>query len=114
MQRSCQRASSVTGSPTVPGDKSLSHRALIVAALCEGDSRIENLAPGGDVAATSACLAALGVGLEAGGTGAIVHGRGLHGLTAPAGTLDCKNRPTTMRLPAGPRAGARKAAPPRG
>ena len=90
------------GSVQVPGDKSISHRALILNAVAAGNARIENLASGADVASTAACLRELGVEVtEQGG----VTGVGLHGLRAPHGPLDCGNSGTTMRLLAGLLAG---------
>jgi len=85
----------------VPGDKSISHRALIFNAVAAGRARIENLATGEDVASTAVCLRALGVPVGADG----VEGVGLHGLKAPQGPLDCGNSGTTMRLLAGLLAG---------
>lgn len=88
----------------VPGDKSISHRYAIFAALADGVSTIANYAPGADCQSTLGCLAALGVAIERDtGPGATlrVSGRGLGGLQAPAGPLDCGNSGTTMRLLAG-------------
>ena len=85
----------------VPGDKSISHRALILNAIATGKARIENLASGADVASTAACLRALGVDVTELG----VTGVGLHGLRAADGPLDCGNSGTTMRLLAGLLAG---------
>jgi 3-phosphoshikimate 1-carboxyvinyltransferase len=89
------------GSVSVPGDKSISHRALILNAVAAGSARVENLATGADVASTASCLAALGVKVTPGG----VEGAGLHGLKQPHGPLDCGNSGTTMRLLAGLLAG---------
>ena len=89
------------GSVQVPGDKSISHRALILNAVAAGNARIENLASGADVASTAACLRELGVEVTEQG----VTGVGLHGLRAPHGPLDCGNSGTTMRLLAGLLAG---------
>ncbi|MDQ6918787.1 MAG: 3-phosphoshikimate 1-carboxyvinyltransferase [Candidatus Dormibacteraeota bacterium] len=89
------------GSVAVPGDKSISHRALILNAVAAGSARLENLASGDDVASTAACLRALGV--EVIPTG--VRGVGLHGLKQPHGPLACGNSGTTMRLLAGLLAG---------
>ncbi|MDE2143458.1 MAG: 3-phosphoshikimate 1-carboxyvinyltransferase [Elusimicrobia bacterium] len=85
----------------MPGDKSVSHRALIFGALAEGTTEAVGLAPGADVRSTRSVLSALGV--EIGGTGAnaSVKGLGLGGLTASKGTLDAGNSGTTMRLMAG-------------
>jgi 3-phosphoshikimate 1-carboxyvinyltransferase len=89
------------GSVSVPGDKSISHRALILNAVAAGNARIDNLASGADVASTAACLRALGVEVTERG----VAGVGLHGLKEPHGPLDCGNSGTTMRLLAGLLAG---------
>jgi 3-phosphoshikimate 1-carboxyvinyltransferase len=85
-----------------PGDKSMSHRALLFGALAEGPSTVTRLAPGRDVASTAACLEDLGVLIEHAGEGAvIVHGKGPAGLTAPARILDAGNSGTTIRLLSG-------------
>ena len=89
------------GTITVPGDKSISHRALILNSVAEGQARISGLSEGEDVASTLACLLALGV--EAGREGVL--GRGFGGLRAAAGPLECGNSGTTMRLLAGLLAG---------
>jgi len=85
------------GEVCVPGDKSISHRALILNAVAEGVARLHGLSTGADVASTAGCLRALGVEIE----GELVVGRGLHGLREPSGPLDCGNSGTTMRLLAG-------------
>lgn len=89
----------------VPGDKSLSHRALLFAALGEGTSRIEGLQGGLDVAATRRCLEALGVRIEEEGDALAVEGRGVGGLVEPGDALDCANSGTSIRLLAGVLAG---------
>ena len=89
------------GSVSVPGDKSISHRALILNAVAAGNARIDNLASGADVASTAACLRALGVEVTERG----VAGVGLHGIKESRGPLDCGNSGTTMRLLAGLLAG---------
>lgn len=83
---------------TVPGDKSLSHRALILAALAQGDSRITGLSGGADVASTLRALQAFGVRTTADGDTLIVHGQGRQGLRQPSGPMDCGNSGTTARL----------------
>ena len=85
------------GSVAVPGDKSISHRALILNAVAAGSARIDNLATGDDVASTASCLRELGVEVTPQG----VRGVGLHGLRQPNAPLDCGNSGTTMRLLAG-------------
>src|SRR5918911_3859754 len=86
------------GEITVPGDKSIAHRALILAALAEGDSSIRGLPEGEDVSATVACLRSIGVDIRRRGTEAIVRGFGLESFATPHGPLDCANSGTTMRL----------------
>jgi 3-phosphoshikimate 1-carboxyvinyltransferase len=81
----------------VPGDKSVSHRALIFNALAEEQATIRRLSAGADVSSTQACLRALGVEI----TGGKVAGVGLRGLRQAAAPLDCGNSGTTMRLLAG-------------
>lgn len=89
----------LAGRLTVPGDKSISHRALLLAALADGTSRLSNLGPGDDCRSTRACLAALGVAIADDGPGAVrVGGRGLGGLQPPTGDLDAGNSGTTTRL----------------
>jgi 3-phosphoshikimate 1-carboxyvinyltransferase len=93
------------GEVRLPGDKSISHRALLLNAVADGPARIGGLSGGADVASTAACLRALGVDLEVEAGTARVAGRGLDGLRAPDGPLDCGNSGTTMRLLAGLLAG---------
>lgn len=88
----------------VPGDKSLSHRALMVAALADGTSTVTGLLPSADVRSTAGVLAALGVALPGAwdaATRVVIEGRGLRGLRAPGLPLDCGNSGTTTRLMAG-------------
>lgn len=85
----------------VPGDKSVSHRALLLAAVAEGESRLRGVLAGADCRSTAAALRALGAGVpdppEDGGE-IRVSGRGLRGLSAPDAPLDCGNSGTTARL----------------
>jgi len=93
---------------TVPGDKSLSQRALILAALADGESRLTGLLPSADPNSTAAALRALGADIGAlppDGAPVRVSGRGLHGLTAPVGPLDLGNSGTGARLLMGVLAG---------
>jgi 3-phosphoshikimate 1-carboxyvinyltransferase len=94
----------------VPGDKSVSHRALLFGALARGGLRVSGLSTGADVASTRAGLGAMGVTVrgEAGVGGDVdVLGFAGHGLAAPDGPLDCGNSGTTMRLLMGALAGQR-------
>ncbi len=91
-------ADRVHGALTLPADKSLAHRALILAALARGRSIIRCGALGRDVRSTRGALEALGVHIEAWDEGLYVDGRGADGFEAPARPLDCGNSGTTMRL----------------
>ncbi len=95
------------GSFEVPGDKSISHRAAIIASLAMGESTIDNYAPGADCQSTINCLKALGVKVtsEAGGKKVVVKGKGLGGYIEPNDVLDAGNSGTTMRLMSGVLAG---------
>ncbi|MEO5622178.1 MAG: 3-phosphoshikimate 1-carboxyvinyltransferase [Dokdonella sp.] len=94
------------GEIIVPGDKSISHRAIMLAALAEGTSTIEGFLEGEDTRATAAIFSAMGVEVETPSVSRrIVHGVGLHGLAKPLTTLDCGNAGTAMRLLVGLLAG---------
>ena len=97
----------VRGQITLPGDKSISHRAAIFAAMAEGESRILNFATSVDCAATLDCLRQLGVEVRQEGSTVWVQGVGRSGFHAPQSALDCGNSGTTMRLMAGVLAGQR-------
>ncbi|MEA3041255.1 MAG: 3-phosphoshikimate 1-carboxyvinyltransferase, partial [Sphingomonadales bacterium] len=86
------------GTAWVPGDKSISHRALMLASLAVGRSRIEGLSPGEDVAATAAALRAMGAVIEPAGAEAVVDGVGVGALLQPAGAIDLGNSATSARL----------------
>ena len=90
------------GELRVPGDKSISHRALLLAALADGESSISGLSDGADVAATAAAVRALGAVVETSGEGVRVRGGELR---EPPGPLDVGNSGTTIRLLAGIAAG---------
>jgi 3-phosphoshikimate 1-carboxyvinyltransferase len=93
------------GTIVVPGDKSISHRAVIFNSIAEGNARITNFLTGADCLSTIACMRALGVPIEQEGDTVQVRGRGLRGLQAPSEVLDCGNSGTTIRLLAGLLAG---------
>ena len=96
----------IRGSIRVPGDKSISHRALLLAALANGESRIRGLLPSHDCHATRGCLASLGVEIRDTDEGGVaVRGVGLRGLRRSPSPLDCVRSGTTMRLLAGVLAG---------
>jgi 3-phosphoshikimate 1-carboxyvinyltransferase len=99
-------ADRVRGSVRLPGDKSISHRYAILAALADGTTTIHGYSTGHDCASTLACLRALGVamresGRDATGVSCTIEGRGLGGLIAPASALDAGNSGSTMRMLAG-------------
>lgn len=91
----------------VPGDKSISHRSLILNAIADGDAIVERILDSEDVRSTAACLRNLGVEVDwpDGSDSAVVHGHGLHGLREGTDILDCGNSGTTMRLMSGLLAG---------
>lgn len=89
----------------VPGDKSVSHRAVMLSALSEGDSTLRGLLMGEDVLSTIACFREMGVSIDIQSDRVVVHGVGLKGLKPPQRVLDCGNSGTTMRLMMGILAG---------
>ncbi len=93
------------GELSVPGDKSISHRAALLASLAVGTSHIDNFAPGGDCRSTLRCLGMMGVRSEHEHDLLVVEGRGLRGFDRPSGPLDAGNSGTTMRLLSGILAG---------
>lgn len=101
-QLMCHPVESLQGEITVPGDKSISHRALIFAALAKGKTTIQNFLPSEDCFATLKALEALNVTINyIDKTHLIVEGRGVDGFTAPEHTLDLRNSGTGIRLLAG-------------
>lgn len=100
--------SALRGEVIVPGDKSISHRAIMLAALAEGTSHVDGFLEGEDTRATAAIFAKMGVRIETpSASRRIVHGVGLHGLAVPNDVLDCGNAGTGMRLLTGLLAGQR-------
>lgn len=100
------RARPLTGTLRIPGDKSISHRALILGGLSVGETTIEGLLEGEDVLATAAAMRAFGATVEHLGPGSWrVVGRGVGGLDEPADVIDCGNAGTGMRLLMGTAAG---------
>jgi len=94
------------GELEIPGDKSVSHRAVMLAALADGTSRIDGFLEGEDTRATARAFARMGVRIDTPSPSSrIVHGVGLHGLTVPDSEIDCGNSGTGMRLLAGLLAG---------
>ena len=97
----------VHGRLQVPGDKSISHRYALLAALADGRSELAGYAPGADCRSTLGCLRRLGVEIIEDTNGVLIVGRSLGQLCSPAEPLDCGNSGTTMRLLAGVAAGHR-------
>jgi len=105
---SSSRSSGLHGEIIVPGDKSVSHRSIMFAALAEGVSTIDGFLEGEDTLATAAAFSRMGVRIETPSSSRrVVHGVGLHGLRAADGPIDCGNAGTGMRLLAGLLAGQR-------
>ncbi len=98
-----QSVSKLQGTVTVPGDKSISHRSVMLASIAEGTSEITNFLEGADCLSTIDCFRKLGVQIEFTPSSGrvLVHGTGLNGLSAPASTLDAGNSGTTTRLISG-------------
>jgi len=97
-------ARNIAGALRLPGDKSISHRYAMLAAMAEGTTRLENFSTGADCASTLHCLTALGVGLEQNENAVLIHGRGPR-LQPPEMPLDCGNSGSTMRMLSGILAG---------
>jgi 3-phosphoshikimate 1-carboxyvinyltransferase len=95
----------INGRVQVPGDKSISHRAAIIAALANGTSLIKNFSPSEDCAATLSCLRKLGISIQSEDSRVIVQGAGESGLRAATEALYCGNSGSTMRMLAGVLAG---------
>ncbi len=91
----------VRGTIRAPGDKSISHRALIFAAMANGPTRISDILTSADVHATAGALRALGVDIPALSDNFVVHGKGTSAMHSPESALDCGNSGTTTRLLAG-------------
>lgn len=104
-----QRGKALTGTITVPGDKSISHRAVMFGAIAEGTTTVRGFLKSADCLATIDCFRRMGISIdeteEDGRPILSVHGKGLHGLKAPEGVLDAKNSGTTTRLLSGILAG---------
>ncbi|MDX8290642.1 3-phosphoshikimate 1-carboxyvinyltransferase [Metabacillus indicus] len=104
-ERKLQRAEGLKGSIAIPGDKSISHRAVMFGALAEGETVIDNFLAGADCLSTIACFRQMGVEIEQNGTHVRVKGKGMDALKEPSGILDVGNSGTTTRLMLGILAG---------
>lgn len=90
--------SSVTGEISVPGDKSISHRSIMLGAIANGMTTVRGFLRGEDNMATMSAFRAMGIAIEDDGEVISIHGKGLHGLSEPGDVLDCGNSGTTIRL----------------
>ena len=100
-----KKMTNLRGELTVPGDKSISHRAVMFGSLAKGTTRISHFLEGADCLSTIACFRKMGIGIERNASEILIHGKGLHGLSAPDGILDVGNSGTTTRLISGILAG---------
>lgn len=100
-----KKQTNLKGTLTVPGDKSISHRAVMFGSLARGTTRISHFLEGADCLSTISCFRKMGIEIDRNEDEILVHGRGLHGLTAPTEILDVGNSGTTTRLISGILAG---------
>ncbi len=100
-----KKASPLRGEITVSGDKSISHRAIMLGSIAEGETRIRGFLNGADCISTIGCFRSMGVKILQEGDEVVVSGVGLHGLHEPEGDLDCGNSGTTIRILSGLLAG---------
>jgi 3-phosphoshikimate 1-carboxyvinyltransferase len=98
-------AASVKGEITVPGDKSISHRSIMLGAIANGTTSVRGFLRGGDNMATMGAFRSMGVRIDDDGETVVIYGRGLHGLNEPGDVIDCGNSGTTIRLITGLLAG---------
>ena len=101
MEQRISTAAAINGRLSLPGDKSISHRYAMIAAIAEGETRIGNYSTGADCQSTLGCVRALGVEVDRGGNEIVIRGRGLDGLGASAGDLDAGNSGSTIRMLSG-------------
>lgn len=96
-----KRVNGLKGEVTIPGDKSISHRAIMFGSISEGLTEVTNFLEGADCLSTISCFQKMGVQIERNGSHILVHGNGLHGLKKPEEILDVGNSGTTTRLISG-------------
>lgn len=99
------KAKSLKGEITVPGDKSISHRGVMFGAISKGITELTGFLDGADCRSTISCFRAMGIDISQDKDHVVIHGKGLHGLTAPSNMLDVGNSGTTTRLISGILAG---------
>lgn len=95
------RVHGLSGEVTVPGDKSISHRSIMLGSIAKGNTEVEGFLQGADCLSSIACFRKMGVEIENNGNKVLVHGRGLRGLKAPDSILNVGNSGTTTRLMSG-------------
>lgn len=100
-----QKAKKLCGNVKIPGDKSISHRSIMFGSLADGLTEVTGFLQGADCLSTISCFRKLGIEIENAGDKVLIHGKGLHGLTAPSTYLDTGNSGTTTRLISGILAG---------
>ena len=100
-----KKQTNLRGTLTVPGDKSISHRAVMFGALAKGTTCISHFLEGADCLSTISCFRKMGISIERRESEILVHGKGLHGLSVPEALLDVGNSGTTTRLISGILAG---------
>ena len=100
-----QKVNTLRGEVTIPGDKSISHRAVMFGSLAEGTTEVTNFLQGADCLSTIEAFRKMGIEIENTPEKILIHGRGLHGLAAPSSVLDMGNSGTTTRLISGILAG---------
>lgn len=105
MDMNIKKSAGLRGELVIPGDKSISHRAIMFGALADGTTEITNFLQGADCLSTISCFQAMGVTIENGNDRVLIHGVGLNGLQAPDQMLDVGNSGTTTRLISGILAG---------
>lgn len=100
-----KKLKNLKGTISVPGDKSISHRAVMFGSLAQGTTKISGFLEGADCLSTIRCFRQMGVSVKQSGSDVLIHGKGLHGLSAPSDILDTGNSGTTTRLISGILAG---------
>jgi len=101
MREQISPARSISGAIQLPGDKSISHRYAMLAAIAEGTTKIQNYSTGADCQSTLGCVRALGAEVEKRDGATWIHGHGLEGLHQPADILDAGNSGSTIRMLSG-------------
>lgn len=99
------RKNGLKGTVSVPGDKSISHRSIMLGSICEGITEVHHFLQGADCLSSIACFRQMGISIENNGDIVRIHGKGLYGLKKPFDVLDTGNSGTTTRLMSGILAG---------